>query len=196
MFPDLILPTGRLVLRPFAGSDVDDVVEAASDELTQRWLPLPNPYTREAGVRWCTEAAHDERTRGEGVHCAIVPAAGGRLAGCIGLKKTDWAARVTEIGYWMAPWARGDGYAAEATAALARWALREHGFQRVELFAATGNLASQRVAEKAGFVREGLLRNAGYVHAGRVDLFVYSLVPADLGEAGDPLAFADAEALR
>ncbi len=54
------------------------------------------------------------------------------------------------------------------------------GFERVELRAATGNLAAQRVAEKAGFQREGLARNAGFVPAGRVDLVVYSLVPADL----------------
>ena len=59
--------------------------------------------------------------------------------------------------------------------------LREHGFERMELRAATGNLASQRVAEKAGFVREGVARNAGRVHAGRVDLVVYSLTRADLG---------------
>ena len=59
--------------------------------------------------------------------------------------------------------------------------LRDQGFERLELRAATGNLASQRVAEKAGFTREGVLRNAGYVHDGRVDMVVYALV------RGDPL---------
>ena len=69
-------------------------------------------------------------------------------------------------------------------ASISGWALREQGFERVELRAATGNLASQRVAEKAGFVREGVARNAGHVHDGRVDLVVYSLTRADLGARG------------
>ena len=60
-----------------------------------------------------------------------------------------------------------------------QWVLRDQGFERVELWAATGNLASQRVAEKAAFTREGVLRNAGYVNAGRVDMVVFSLVRGD-----------------
>jgi RimJ/RimL family protein N-acetyltransferase len=55
------------------------------------------------------------------------------------------------------------------------------GFHRVELRIATGNAASRRVAEKAGFRVEGVARSAGYVHEGRVDLVVYSLVRSDLG---------------
>ena len=48
-----------------------------------------------------------------------------------------------------------------------------------------GNTASQRAAEKAGFMREGVARNAGYVHDGRVDMALFSLVPDDLQES-DP----------
>ncbi|MGI8829666.1 MAG: GNAT family N-acetyltransferase [Candidatus Limnocylindria bacterium] len=61
------------------------------------------------------------------------------------------------------------------------------------LRAATGTLASQRVAEKAGFIREGVARNAGFTNAGRVDLVVYSLVAADLDQAG---AGHDAQRVR
>jgi RimJ/RimL family protein N-acetyltransferase len=50
----------------------------------------------------------------------------------------------------------------------------------LQLRAATGNAGSNRVAEKAGFTREGVARNAGTVHGGRVDLVVWSLVPGDL----------------
>jgi RimJ/RimL family protein N-acetyltransferase len=69
-----------------------------------------------------------------------------------------------------------------AVAQLALWALQEQHFERIELRIATGNVASQRVADSCGFVHEGVLRNAGSIHAGRVDLIVYSLIPGDLLE--------------
>jgi RimJ/RimL family protein N-acetyltransferase len=84
----------------------------------------------------------------------------------------------------VAPWGRGNGLAGRATRTLAEWALREQGFERVVVRAATGNRASQRAAESAGFVAEGTARNAGFVRAGRVDLEVYSLVRSDLRRPG------------
>ena len=89
-----------------------------------------------------------------------------------------------EIGYWVAPWARGDGLAVEAVQAIARWLL-EQGFERMVLRAAPGNAASLRMAEKAAFTREGVARNAGLTNSGRVDLVVFSLIRTDLEEPGD-----------
>lgn len=179
-FPDLVLITNRLTLRPFAAEDVGAVAAACSDDLVQRWLPLPRPYGIPAALDWCTVASHELRRSGGCLDRAAVLTADGRLAGCVGLKRTDWASRVTEIGYWSAADMRGQGYLTEAVTALSRWVLTEQGFERVELLAATGNLASQRVAERAGFHREGVMRNAGYTHDGRVDLVLYSLIDGDL----------------
>lgn len=100
--------------------------------------------------------------------------------GSLWTRRTDWGARLTEVSYAMAPHARGFGFAAEAVDAVAIALILEHGFQRVELRVAPGNLASRRVAEKAGFSYEGLLRNAGLVGGGRVDLELWSFVAADL----------------
>jgi RimJ/RimL family protein N-acetyltransferase len=63
---------------------------------------------------------------------------------------------------------------------MAHYALTEAALERVVLRMATGNIASSRVAEKAGFTREGVARNAGFTHDGRVDYFVYSLIRPDL----------------
>ena len=178
IFPEATLTTGDLTLRPLTAADADDIAKACQDAVTLRWLPLPRPYTR-ANAEWFIGAyAPDLRESGNGVVFAIEEA--GRLVGAIDLKHVNWATRVAEVGYWVAPWARGRGVASGATRALARWAIDEHGLERVELLAATGNLASQRAAEKAGIVREGIARNAGYVHDGRVDLVVYSMVRDDL----------------
>ncbi|WP_184583920.1 GNAT family N-acetyltransferase [Lipingzhangella halophila] len=181
--PAAILRTDRLRLRAFTEADIDDVLAGVSDPGTQRWLPIPGPgqpYTREAAQQWCLESAPGARASGDGQQWAAIEATTDRFVGSFGLTRTRWQAMSTEVGYWVAPWARGHGFATEAVAAMARWTL-DQGFQRVELKAATGNTASRRVAEKTGFHFEGTERNAMPLHEGRADLAVYSLIPGDLG---------------
>lgn len=156
-----------------------DVALACSDEVIQRWLPLPTPYTEKVARGFIEDLAPDQQATGAGLVRAIEVA--GRLAGCVSLKETNWQELTTEVGYWVAPWGRGSGLAGRAARLLAEWALRDRAMERVELLAAVGNLASQRSADRAGFTREGILRSAGHVHAGRVDLVVYSLIRSDLG---------------
>ena len=177
--PSVVLRSDRLVLRPFGAADIDDVVAACSDPETQRWIPSEAPYTVEVGTAWCTELAEADRVRGAGIHFAFGPV-GERLSGCAGLNRTDWRSRVTEVGYWTGPWARGLGHTTEAVECLSRWAIEEQGFERVELLAEPDNGASNRVAEKAGFQREGVARNKSAVRGRRADLVVWSLIPADL----------------
>ncbi|AXE76670.1 GNAT family N-acetyltransferase [Streptomyces atratus] len=186
MFPETVLHSRRLILRAFDSSDIPDTHASCSDSLTQRWLPLPQPYTLDDATAWCTTTARAMRDSGDGIQFAITDASTKRLMGQVGLKKTDWRALVSEVGYWVSPWARGHGIAAEATRTLAHWLLTSQHFQRMELRAATENTASQAVALKAGFHREGNLRNAGFVHGARVDLVLFSLLPDDLGSSTDP----------
>ncbi|MER7915533.1 MULTISPECIES: GNAT family N-acetyltransferase [unclassified Streptomyces] len=180
MFPETVLHTDRLVLRPFTAADAQDTRASCADALTQRWLPLPRPYTLDDATAWCTSVSHALRESGDGIHFAVTDRRTERLMGTVGLKKTDWRGRTSEVGYWVSPWARGHGIAAEATRALAHWLLTGHRFERLELRAATANTASQKTALRCGFHREGILRNAGFVHDGRVDLVLFSLVADDL----------------
>jgi RimJ/RimL family protein N-acetyltransferase len=85
------------------------------------------------------------------------------------------------VGYWMAPEARGRGLTTAALGALSRWAIEELGLGRVELATDPENLASQRVAEKAGFQREGVLRAMLPTRDGaRRDGVMFSLLPGEL----------------
>ncbi|PZF83663.1 GNAT family N-acetyltransferase [Micromonospora deserti] len=179
-FPGLTVSTPRTEVRPLLAADAKAADEVFADRQTQRWLPLADETGRIDGHAWCTDLARQRRDSGDGDHYAVVRREDDRVVGCLWTRRTDWGARCTEVSYAMAPHARGFGLAAEAVDALAIALILEHGFQRVELRVAPGNLASRRVAEKAGFSYEGLLRNAGYARGGRVDLEIWSLVAADL----------------
>lgn len=151
--------TPRLLLRPWRHADAQDVFEACQDPASQRWVTaLPSPYTREDAEYWVTELSWTERRAGTGLQSAMVEQSSDRVVGSVGLMRLG-GLMGPEIGYWVAPWARGNGYAAEATDALARWAL-DRGSHRVWLLAATANLASSRTAERAGFRCEGVLVKA------------------------------------
>ncbi len=106
--------------------------------------------------------------------------ASGKIVGSISVFHADWQVRSAEIGYGVRSDARGKGYASEALAAVARWALTEGGIQRVWLTTNTDIVASTRVAEKAGFRRDGTLRRAGREDDGLHDLAVYSLLDDEL----------------
>lgn len=179
-FPALTVATPRLYVRQLVEADAPTVTEIFADRQTRRWLPLPQEYGPIDGLSWCTEMAEERRTSGAGDHYGVVRREDERLVGLLWTKRTDWVAMLTEISYAIAPDLRGLGIAAEAVDALSIALILEHRMQRVELRVAPGNTASRRVAEKASFTYEGLLRNAAHVHTGRSDLEIWSLVAADL----------------
>jgi ribosomal-protein-alanine N-acetyltransferase len=87
-----------------------------------------------------------------------------------------------QTGYWLAPEARSHGHATAAVRLLARWAFGQLGLARLELTTGPDNAASQRVAERCGFVWEGRLRSNIIIrHTGeRRDSLIYGLLPGDL----------------
>ncbi len=86
------------------------------------------------------------------------------------------------VGYWLVLEVRGKGLATRAVRLVSRWALRELVLPRLGLLAEPWNVDSQRVAERAGFRREGVLRAWDEVDGRRVDYVSFSLLPADLDE--------------
>lgn len=189
-FPAVELVTKRLLLRIPTETDVDSTVDLFSDDLARTWLSAPQPYTLEHALAWCTQTAPTLRSTGEGINWSVTDLTTGAYLGGVGVGRTHWLRRTTEIGYAVSPAARGRGYAAEAVRAVAEWVLRDQAFHRVELFAAVDNHRSQRVAEKAGFVREGIARNSGFTHHGQADMAQFSMIPADLKEPGPGPWFA------
>ena len=159
------VPTERLLLRPPGRHDVDAITRACQDEDNQRWLTaLPSPYTREDAVRFVTEIAPQGREERRELVFAVE--ADGELIGMCGLHELTTGRLGPEIGYWVAPWGRRRGYAAEAARGLADWALA-HGAPRAHLFTDVDNAASQAVARRAGFTEEGVVRGCLEYRDGR-----------------------------
>jgi RimJ/RimL family protein N-acetyltransferase len=101
------------------------------------------------------------------------------VLGCVSLFDVDAANASAATGYWLAPHGRGRGAATHAVRLLTGWALATLGLARIQLTCAPDNLASQRVAERCGFTREGLLRSHMAFKGGRRDTLVYGLVAED-----------------
>lgn len=174
----------RVVLRPWRDSDADACVEACSDPVTRHWLAtLPDPYTKETALRYI-HGREEEHASGRGVYwCAADPVSDACL-GAFGLMDLEPGDKA-EIGYWTHPAARSRGVASEATRLVTAHALAPAGtgglgLRRVELQTATGNVASQRVAQRAGFTRTGLRRAAERLGDGSYDdLVVYDRLSTD-----------------
>lgn len=176
------LTTERLLLRPFEKGDAGALLNMVRDAEMRRWMAWAPGYDRERAVNWCTKVAHEDPEHA--VNLAIVPHGDDRLAGGVGLARVSWEDGYVEVGYWVAARARGRGYATEATLAMAAYAF-SRGLHRVELLAATGNLPSQRVAVKAGFTREGVLREARPIPGGRSDMVIFGLLRGELPGSAD-----------
>jgi ribosomal-protein-serine acetyltransferase len=100
----------------------------------------------------------------------------GHMAGIVGQHYVDSLNRRTEIGYWLDAAHQGRGIVTRAVACLVDYAYREQDCNRVILQCASGNLKSRAVAERLGFVQEGILREAEWLYDHYVDLVVYSML--------------------
>jgi RimJ/RimL family protein N-acetyltransferase len=98
----------------------------------------------------------------------------------VGLDRGDGSC---EVGYWVARPARGRGVATRAVRLLSAWGLRELGLDRIELLVIEGNDASCRVAEAAGYRREGLLRRHREIKGTARDMVMYALRAEEAGPA-------------
>lgn len=179
VLPDPELADDRVRLRPPGRGDEDDIVAACRDPLVQRFTRIPDRYTG-GDARAFVDGAPERRAGGFSLELAIADPEVGRLAGMIGLVRDRYDVERAEVGYWVAPWARGAGLASHALALVSRWAIEDVGFVRIDLVAALSNAASLRVAERCGFVREGTARRSWYRGGGREDMALFSLVEDDL----------------
>ncbi len=170
------LSDATVLLRAPCDADVDAIAAACQDPEIQRWTLVPAPYTRADAVTFATDtsptgwAGDTELTWG--IRLVGAPAA---LLGMIGLNLTT-----REVGYWLAPSARGQGRMTRALALVAAAAFDRLGADHLRWTAVLGNETSWAVARRAGFVLDGTVRH-GVRQRGRCrDALMATLLPGEL----------------
>jgi ribosomal-protein-alanine N-acetyltransferase len=160
-------------LRVFERDDVDFLAESINDvDFDSEFLPVSQTSKAEVMRKFDNPsqvALVCERQR------FIIETRDGTRVGTI----AHWLAqpeKFMEIGYDVVRKERGKGYGAEAVQLIVDYLFLSKNVARVQAFTDVRNKASQRVLEKAGFKREGTLREAGFVRGHRADAYIYGVI--------------------
>jgi ribosomal-protein-alanine N-acetyltransferase len=176
--PTPTLHTASLRLRPFTDADADALFALQSNAQVLRYWDAPpwsEPARAERFIASCRQMADD----GTGARLAIDRESDRAFVGWCSLTRWNSEYRSASLGYCLGDAAWGHGYATEAARALLHWAYQTLDLNRVQAETDTRNLASARVLEKLGFVREGTLREDCVVNGEVSDSWVFGLIRRD-----------------
>lgn len=178
MVPERLV-TERLVLRRFHRRDVDALTEAVRSSLPElaEFLPWANRgYGRDEASNYIRESVESWR-EGRAFDYAIRrPARPDHHVGNASIWHVSRQGRSGEIGYWVRTDSSSQGIATEAAARLIRLAFDRLAMHKVTLRIAVGNRASERVAEKLGFTKEGVMREELLIGGRWVDHTLFSIL--------------------
>ena len=166
-----------LALRPPTLEDAAALAEAVRESAgdLRPWMPWAAADYGTGQARTWIERTVADRERGTAFEF-LVAGPEGRILGACGLNRVNREDRLANLGYWVRTSAAGRGVAPEAVRRLAAWGFASTALARFEIVAAVGNVRSQRVAEKAGAVREGVLRSRLWLFEVPHDAVIYSIV--------------------
>lgn len=150
----------RFWLRPYEVQDGYAIFQAANESRSRvgAWMDWLTPsYTVHHSIEWARNVVAGWDS-GLCYEFAIIDSADGELAGCCGLNRINYKDLVCNLGYWVRESKIRKGAAWQATELLKDFGLNVIGFNRIEIVVGIGNTASQKVAEKAGAIYEGIQR--------------------------------------
>jgi RimJ/RimL family protein N-acetyltransferase len=173
---EIILEPGDISLRPWRDSDALALAEACQDPEIARWVSIPQPYRLEHAQAFIAES-QEMWQDGSAASFAIVDSASGRLLGAV--SRFGPEGHQASLGCWVAREARGRGIGTRVLRAVAEWTFATTQVVRVDAFIMVGNAVSERMTERAGFQREGVLRAWEQLRGEPVDCVAYSRLRSD-----------------
>ena len=170
----MVLHGVRCNIRRWRVSDIDSLVRHANNPKIAQHLRdrFPHPYTHRDARDFLLYATGSEK---EGANFAIEKdgAAGGAIGFSLGSDVERYSA---EVGYWLGEAYWGRGVATEALVLLTEHLFAKMNLLRLFALPFADNAASIRVLEKAGYVREGLLKSGAVKYGTPHDQFLYARV--------------------
>jgi ribosomal-protein-serine acetyltransferase len=178
------LSDGRIILRPLSEEDDTFIYEAVCESLEELmpWIRYFHPDYSIDETRTWLEGRETDWKAGTSYDFAIIDAASGELVGVGGLNHVIEEFKMANLGYWVRKTYMGRGIAPAAVRLLAKFGFEELGLNRIEIAADVDNKRSQRVAEKSGARREGVMRKRLLIRDQARDAVMYSLVTEDMQE--------------
>jgi [ribosomal protein S5]-alanine N-acetyltransferase len=173
--PTPTLHTARLRLRPFTGADAAALFALHSNAHVLRYWDSP-PWSDPACAERFLAVSRQMAEDGSGARLAMDRVSDGVFIGWCALTRWNPEHRSASMGYCLDDAAWGHGYATEGARAVLQWAFDTLDLNRVQAEADTRNVASARVLEKLGFLREGTLREDCVVNGDVSDSGVYGLL--------------------
>ena len=172
------LSDGRVTIRAYDQRDAPALLEATLESVAELrpFMPWAHAaYSLEEAEHWMSICL-DNWARAYEYQFGMYAVASGAYLGSCGLSSISTENRFANLGYWVRTSCTGQGVATAATRLLARLGFEDLGLERIEIFMSVENLASRRVAEKAGATFEGTLRRRLRLHARQHDAHMFSLV--------------------
>ncbi|MDX1671578.1 MAG: GNAT family N-acetyltransferase [Balneolaceae bacterium] len=177
------LHTDRLLLRPFASEDAEEIQALASDRAIAEGTFIPHPYkdgVAEEYIRTVQEGWQEDNL----AIFAVTITEDRNLVGTVGLKDIDDHHNRAELGYWIGKPYWGNGFATEAAAALLDFGFRELSLHRIYAFHFHTNPQSGRVLKKIGMKKEGALRKHIYRLDKYRDMIAYGILRSEWNAPG------------
>ena len=173
-----------LRLRLKRDDDVKAMVAACQDPEIPRYTHVPSPYGENEARDWL-RVSEERRLAGTDLSLLVVDGED-RLLGSVGLHDIDPEEGRAEIGYWTAAEARRGGVATRAVRLLSVHAFASLPLKRIGIGVEVGNEGSRRVAERAGYTAEGVLRAWMTLKGRSIDVLMHSLLREEAERLPEP----------
>jgi ribosomal-protein-serine acetyltransferase len=173
------LTDGNIIIRPCQPEDADVICEGVRETMHEmlKWAPWCHPDYAISDCKSWLDSRDQMWSEGIEYDFVVFDTKDDTFLGGCAVDQINRKHNFANLGYWVRTSQEGKGIATAAVKLISRFGFETLGFTRLEVVAAVQNKASQRVAEKAGAVREGIHRNRHVVHDTIYDSVMFSLIP-------------------